>query len=444
MHRIYIIILWLSIACNLSAQQVVSVSYSEDTARSDSDMNDNAAVDTLVSDTLQIDSLSQIALPWPENVVARMDKLLDVDLFKTSQVALAVYDLTADSLLFCHNERQIMRPASTQKLLTAITALDRLGDSYQFKTQLYHTGQLCCDSVLRGDLICVGGMDPRFNGDDMRAFAESVSRTGARYVIGMIKEDTSFKDKDRLGEGWCWDDDNPVLTPLLVSKKDRFVEQLLKDLSAYGIKVVMPSDTAAISALGLDSIARLRVPNTKRHLCTRTHNIDQILLPMLGDSNNLYAESVFYQIAASTGSRPATAKHAAEIEKQLIRKLGLTPSNYRIADGSGLSLYNYQSAELQVALLRYAYNNPNIYGHLIPALPSAGKSGTLKKRMTGAITRDNVHAKTGTLTGCITLAGYLTAANGHVLCFSILNNGIMSTNKARTFQDRVCTALCMP
>ena len=53
----------------------------------------------------------------------------------------------------------------------------------------------------------------------------------------------------------------------------------------------------------------------------------------------------------------------------------------RIADGSGLSLYNYVSAELEVQLLRYAYNQPNIYNTLLPTLPIAGVDGTLKKRM---------------------------------------------------------------
>ena len=33
----------------------------------------------------------------------------------------------------------MMRPASTMKLLTAITALDKLGGSYQFKTTLKYT-----------------------------------------------------------------------------------------------------------------------------------------------------------------------------------------------------------------------------------------------------------------------------------------------------------------
>ena len=95
-------------------------------------------------------------------------------------------------------------------------------------------------------------------------------------------------------------------------------------------------------------------------------------------------------------------------------------------------------------LLRYAYNDQNIYNHLLPALPIAGIDGTLRKRMTGAFTRGNVHAKTGTVTGISSLCGYLTAANGHHLCFSIINQGVMHGKNGRRFQDKVCTILASP
>ena len=80
----------------------------------------------------------------------------------------------------------------------------------------------------------------------------------------------------------------------------------------------------------------------------------------------------------------------------------------------------------------------------MPALPIAGIDGTLKKRMKGSFTRDNVKAKTGTLTGISSLAGYCQAANGHTLCFAIINQGVMHGRNGRAFQDRVCTILCAP
>ena len=115
---------------------------------------------------------------------------------------------------------------------------------------------------------------------------------------------------------------------------------------------------------------------------------------------------------------------------------------FRSADGSGLSLYNYISAELLVRLLRYAHNKEDIIGHLLPALPIAGVDGTLKKRMTEGNAYGNVTAKTGTVTGISSLAGYLTSADGRQLCFAIINQGVMRSQDGRAFQDRVCTVLC--
>ena len=153
---------------------------------------------------------------------------------------------------------------------------------------------------------------------------------------------------------------------------------------------------------------------------------------------------MFYQIAAACGSRPAKATHARTTIRNVIRKSGLTPSVYKIADGSGLSLYNYVSAELEVALLRYAYKNAEIFNHLYHSMPVAGEDGTLRNRMRGSAADGNVHAKTGTLTGIRSLAGYCTAANGHMLCFAIINQGVMHGNNGKAFQDKVCISLCRP
>ena len=56
----------------------------------------------------------------------------------------------------------------------------------------------------------------------------------------------------------------------------------------------------------------------------------------------------------------------------------------------------------------------------------------------------NVRAKTGTVEGVSTLAGYATAANGHRLCFAIMNQGIRRQSDGRRFQDRVCEVLTAP
>ena len=392
-------------------------------------IDSQAQTEQMVADTVTTDTAA-VVLPWPQNVQTRLDSLMLDPLLESTQLGLMVYDLTADSLLYSHGAKQTLRPASTMKLLTAVTAIDLLGGDYKLNTSLRYMGTVK-DSVLTGDLICVGGLDPMFDANDMRAFVESVKGLGVDTIRGRLVAAPSFKESELLGEGWCWDDDNPQLSPLLVERKDEFMPVFANRLREAGIVVEASITTAPYSKDAL-------------MLCLRSHTLKDVLMPMLKESDNLYAESLFFQIAASQTVRPAKAAHARQIIKRELSKAGVTGVPYRIADGSGLSLYNYVTPELMVKLLCYAYKNTKIFMQLYPALPIAGQDGTLKKRMTGPYTNGKVKAKTGTLTGVSSLAGYLTTANGHVLAFSIINQGVLKNADGRGFQDRVCTALCEP
>lgn len=367
---------------------------------------------------------------WREEIVGRLDDLLRDELLETAQMGMMVWDLTTDSLVYQHKPRYMMRTASTMKALTAIAALDRLGGDYQMATSLYYTGKID-GSDLKGDLVCVGGMDPLFNESDMKAFAESVAQLGVKTVKGNIVCDCSMKNSEKWGEGWCWDDDNPVLTPLLIGTKDNFGERMRSTLKTNKITVN-------------GSIRNGTLAGDARLIVRRTHSIDRLLQQMMKESDNLFAEALYYQIAASSGKRPATASDAQEVEQKLFRKMGLNADDYRLADGSGLSLYNYLSPECETMLMRYAWKKQAIYTHLLPSLPIAGVDGTLKKRMKGTFAEGNVKAKTGTVTGVSTLTGYLTASNGHLLCFSIMTQGLRRASEGRQFQDRVCVALATP
>lgn len=382
--------------------------------------------DILTVDTTQVDT-AEVELPWPQNLQARLDSLTKDRMFNSTQLGLMVYDLTDDSTLYRFNARQTMRPASTMKLLTSISALDHLGARYDFRTSLYYTGSVK-DSVLIGDLYCVGGMDPLFDTNDMKAFAESIKALGIHTLRGKIVEVRGFKDSDLLGEGWCWDDDNPTLSPLLIEKKDEFASRLVQMLDKDSIFVDGP---ATIGSL----------PKNALLLCSRSHKLVDVLEPMMKNSDNLYAESMFYQLAASTGASPAKASHGRQMILKTLQKAGVT-GQYKIADGSGLSLYNYVTPELLAKLLIYAYRKSGIIRYLYVSLPIAGEDGTLKKRMKDSPAHLNVRAKTGTVTGVSSLAGYALAANNHMLVFSIINQGIMKADDGRNFQDKVCKALC--
>ena len=359
----------------------------------------------------------------------RLDSLLNAPMFEISQVGLMVYDLTADSTLYTRNHRQLMRPASCMKLVTAITALDQLGPGYTYQTQLFYTGRVE-GRTLVGNIYCVGGFDPMITQDDIVSLAASIRNLGIDSIRGQIVADRSMKEELDYGEGWCWDDENPLLIPLTIGRKDNFLSTLTEEIARLGIN--------------LEGVRLMqgRKPAQAQVLDVCCHSITQVLERMMKVSDNFYAESMYYQTAASVRREMARAKDARDITKKLFARLGLGHHPYRVADGSGLSLYNYVSVELLCHLLRHAWHSPSIYDALLPSLPIAGVDGTLKDRMKKTAAAGNVHAKTGTVTGISSLAGYCTAANGHQLCFAIINQGVMHTSTAKAFQDSVCELLC--
>ena len=72
----------------------------------------------------------------------RLDSLLNDPLLKTSEVGLTVFDLTTGEFLFRYQDEKLYRPASTEKVITSVTALARLGTDYTMDTRLQYTGKI--------------------------------------------------------------------------------------------------------------------------------------------------------------------------------------------------------------------------------------------------------------------------------------------------------------
>jgi D-alanyl-D-alanine carboxypeptidase/D-alanyl-D-alanine-endopeptidase (penicillin-binding protein 4) len=91
-------------------------------------------------------------------------------------------------------------------------------------------------------------------------------------------------------------------------------------------------------------------------------------------------------------------------------------------DGSGLSRYNYLTAETLVAVLTHVYLDERLRGPFEASLPIAGLDGTLAARMRGTAAEGNARAKSGTLANVRSLAGYVTSWDGEPLVFAIIAN----------------------
>lgn len=371
------------------------------------------------------------AAQWGPALVHNIDSLLGHPMFQRTQVAVYVYDLDADTVVYDRGCRQLMRPASVMKVLTSTVALQTLGADHPFKTTLSYSGTIETDTllpdsveqhnVLHGDLYLRGGFDPLFGPDEMKAFIQALRDRDIRRIDGTVYADLSFKDTLKWGHGWCWDDKATTLTPLLYNAKDIFMTRFMQSLDTDSIARPASYRRLTHTELECDTVI----------LCCCTHTISQMIGRMMKESDNLFAESLFYQLGRS-------GRKAAEQEYAFIRQLSLNPDDYTVADGSGLSLYNYLTPELVVRVLRHAWNTPHLLNVLYPSLPIAGYDGTLKKRMKGTAAEGNIHAKTGTLSKVSTLAGYATTSSGSHLAFCIFNQGVLNSQEGRDFQDRVC------
>jgi D-alanyl-D-alanine carboxypeptidase/D-alanyl-D-alanine-endopeptidase (penicillin-binding protein 4) len=97
-------------------------------------------------------------------------------------------------------------------------------------------------------------------------------------------------------------------------------------------------------------------------------------------------------------------------------------------DGSGLSRYNYVSADLLVELLTHVWDDDTLRGPFVAALPVGGHDGTLEARMRNAALDRRIQAKTGTISNVRSLAGYATSSGGEKLVFSIIANNFTAAN----------------
>ena len=123
--------------------------------------------------------------------------------------------------MFGKNEKMLLRPASTLKILTTTAALQFLTTEYKFKTNLYMEGEIK-DSVLTGNLFVEGTFDPELTANDLSAFISQIKQSGIKKITGNIYADISKMDSLFWGKGWMWDDDPgksfPYMNSLPINK----------------------------------------------------------------------------------------------------------------------------------------------------------------------------------------------------------------------------------
>lgn len=124
-------------------------------------------------------------------------------------------DTRTGKTIISHNPDLALIPASTQKVVTTLTALSLLGSDYTFETLLQYDGKIE-NGILKGNLYVKGSGDPMLGAkmaDDSLAldlvFAKwlrEINATGITAIEGNIIADGSWFDDQLIPSKWMWED----------------------------------------------------------------------------------------------------------------------------------------------------------------------------------------------------------------------------------------------
>jgi D-alanyl-D-alanine carboxypeptidase/D-alanyl-D-alanine-endopeptidase (penicillin-binding protein 4) len=159
------------------------------------------------------------------------------------------------------------------------------------------------------------------------------------------------------------------------------------------------------------------------------------------ESDNMYAETILKTMGAEKVTTPGTAKNGVKVIEQFFKQHGIRVK-HEIVDGSGVSRYNLITASILTDVLAAMFQNTEVMSDFLASLPTAGREGTMKYRMRGLASEGVVRAKTGTMTGVNSLAGYNKTADNELVAFAIIvNNYVGSHRLIRLLQDKIVNAI---
>jgi D-alanyl-D-alanine carboxypeptidase/D-alanyl-D-alanine-endopeptidase (penicillin-binding protein 4) len=125
--------------------------------------------------------------------------------------SLYIYDLKNNKDIIKENENKMLIPASIEKLVTAYSALSKLGSDFKFITTTYYSGKIL-GNKLDGNLYINFSGDPTLTSNDIKSI---LRMSNIKTITGDIILVSSKFDKINYGPGWMWDElDDCYATPL--------------------------------------------------------------------------------------------------------------------------------------------------------------------------------------------------------------------------------------
>lgn len=322
-------------------------------------------------------------------------------------------------------------PASTQKIVTAVAALEILSPTFTFETAVFATGDAGTGVVQ--DLYFVGGGDPVLSRKEylatekyptttptsLEALADSIVAAGIRSITGSIVGVDARYDSARFLDVWP--------AEFRVVESGPLGALLVNDGAVVGA-TMKPDNPAIAASIELRSILgsrgvlvaqepryELQVPASATKVTSiKSAPLTSIVQEMLVNSDNNTAEMLVKEIGFAKKKAGTTAAGITAIQELMATwKL---PDPYTIVDGSGLSSLNRMSCTNFMLLLAKAEST------LPGLLPIAGETGTLRSIFDVSPMKGRLVGKTGTLSGVKALAGFLPLEGNSPVKFALIMN----------------------
>jgi D-alanyl-D-alanine carboxypeptidase/D-alanyl-D-alanine-endopeptidase (penicillin-binding protein 4) len=342
--------------------------------------------------------------------------------------------------VYRRNSGAAVPPASTQKSFTGLSVLLALGPDARLRTEVAAT-TTPVDGRLEGHLWLVGGGDPYLTGAQLAALAAQVRAAGVTTVVGDLLLDDSRYDARRNAAGWRPSFVPGESGPLSAMALDR--NQWRRD-RAFLTDPALPAavrfrDLLAAAGVGVTGEVR-RAPRPAEAVPVAVHEsapVSVLVSRVLKASDNFASELLLKELGRAVRADGSSAAGVVAT-RQVLGAVGVPVGAG--TDGSGLSSLDRQTPSGQVALLR-AGRRSAVAATFRAALPVACVDGTLKRRLCGTPAAGRVQAKTGTLSGVRTLAGYTTTASGRVVTFAFQLSGAADGARALRAIDRAVVLL---
>jgi D-alanyl-D-alanine carboxypeptidase len=352
----------------------------------------------------------------PESIPAVFDELLKVP--SLSNPAMIVIDGSTGQVVYSKNIYSQRKPASVMKILAGAVTLDYLDPESFFNTTITIRPE-------KKTVVIQGSLDPWISEN------HTVARKMQRASLSHMGTSTLSAVKKANGGSL------KSYTVVYSNLYSQDVANLKGFWEKRGFKPAFKkvSSEDAYAAQG-ELVASENSPT-----------VAEILDWMVLWSDNVLADRLA-ALAARAAGYPLNIQGIESIFRILLAQYQIDDSKLVVADASGLSKKNRITAKLMGELL-YKLRKEEKYALLYNSLPVGGVSGTLQNRFitTAPSAVGLVRAKTGTLNGTATLAGYVQSTDREYVFVTLADDiakGNAALNKARAAIDRVLGRIAAP